>query len=225
MYDPSRPRMDFKTRQSISESQKIRMQNFETFVKVCGFFVQSKLDPTYVKTIDKQLERPANKEVVILVKHVKAFHSMRKTLCSTIMKRLNCNRVLNILLNGSGCVQYKSVPEKSTCAISNAPLKTNTGILLVVDSTKLITVHSRYKIILYHFWNIVHMPEQIGLEAVNWLNKQYWWQNGSFNDIKQCGARVLNYNDQIFVKSLYVKLKTIAEYVDTDFKTLPLTVK
>jgi len=69
------------------------------------------------------------------------------------------------------------------------------------------------------------MPEQIGLEAVKWLNKQHWWQNGTFNDIKQCTPRVLNYNEQVFVKSLYVKLKTIAEYVETDFKTLPLTVK
>jgi len=69
------------------------------------------------------------------------------------------------------------------------------------------------------------MPEQIGLEAVKWLHKQQWWNTGSFEDIKQCTPRVLNYNDQVFVKSLYVKLKTIAEYVETDLKTLPLTVK
>ena len=202
----------------------IVMQNFETFKDICDFFIQSALDPQYVTKIDRLLETPsANKDIVVLVKNVKAFHSMRKNLCSKIFKKLNNNSILVQLAKARGILQYKSVPHLSTCCISKIPLKEQNGVLLVIDGTKLITVHSRYKIILYHFWHIVHMPEEIANEAIKWLEKQPWWSTGKKSTISECSKRVLNYNAQVFTKSLYVKLKSIAEYVENELSDIPIS--
>lgn len=200
------------------------MQQFETFVHVCAFFIRSKLDPQYVNRIDEQLERPTDKDIVLLVKHVKDFHSMRKHICGQIFKYIDKHSVFNTLIRGRGCVQYKSAPDKSVCAISNVSLTPNTGLLIVVDACRLITIHTRYKILLYHFWTIVHMPDEIGLEAIKWLQTQNWWNLGLENDIEICTQKILNYNNQHFAKTMYVKLKTIAEYVEKELNTLPKKV-
>lgn len=199
------------------------MQNFETFKDICDFFIQSALDPEYVTKIDTLLEKPsANKDIVVLVKNVKAFHSMRKNLCSKVFKKLNNAPILVELAKARGIVQYKTVPELSSCCISNITMKEQTGVLLVINGTKLVTVHSRYKIILYHFWHIVHMPDEIANEARKWLEKQRWWVTGKKSSISECSKRVLNYNEQVFTKKMYVKLKSIAEYIENELDNIPL---
>jgi len=200
------------------------MQTFETFVNVCAFFIQSRLDKNYVDRIDKLLEKPSNREIILLVKHVKSFHAMRKQLCVKILNYTDNHDVFNQLVRGRGCVQYKTAPALSTCAISGVILSANTGLLFIVDSEKLITIHIKYKMLLYHFWSIVHMPEEIGLEANKWLQSQIWWKLAIENDIENCTQKVLNYNDQHFVKAMYIKLKTIAEYVENDMRLLPKSV-
>tara|TARA_B100000780_G_C21117789_1_gene452427 strand:+ start:2199 stop:2816 length:618 start_codon:yes stop_codon:yes gene_type:complete len=200
------------------------MQTFETFMNVCAFFIQSRLDKNYVERIDKLLEKPSNRETILLVKHVKSFHAMRKQLCVKILNYTDNHDIFNQLVRGRGCVQYKTAPTLSTCTISGVALSANTGLLLIVDSKKLITIHLKYKILLYHFWSIVHMPEEIGLEANKWLQTQTWWKLAIENDIEKCTQKVLNYNDQHFVKAMYIKLKTIAEYVENDMRLLPKNV-
>ena len=198
------------------------MQRFEVFVKVCDFFIQSRMDAEYISKLDSLLEKPAHKEVALLVKHVKAFHSMRRSLCQKILQSLNSNKLLQLLASARGLKQYSSCPDGANCAISNVKLKSNHGILLIVDKQTLITIHSRYKIILYHFWTLTHMPEEIGFEAVNWLKQQTWWNNGSTNGSEDCAQKILNYNDQQFPKGLYVKLKAIAEYVENKLPSIPI---
>lgn len=198
------------------------MQRFEVFVKVCDFFIQSRMDAEYIAKLDALLEKPAHKEVALLVKHVKAFHSMRKSLCQQILKSLNSNKLLQRLASSRGLKQYSSCPDGATCAISNVKLKYNNGILLIVDQQTLITIHSRYKIILYHFWTLTHMPEEIGLEAIKWLQQQTWWNTGTTNSVQQCTQKILNYNDQQFPKGMYVKLKAIAEYVENKLPSIPI---
>ena len=198
------------------------MQQFEVFVRVCDFFIQSKLDANYISKLDSMLEKPAHKEISALVKDVKAFHSMRRSLCQEILKQLHYNDVLNTLAGARGLIQYSCCPEGASCGISGVTLKSKSGILLVLDGQKLITVHSRYKIILYHFWTLVHMPEEIGLEAVKWLRGQAWWNSGSDTSIEQCTQKILQYNDKQFAKGLYVKLKAIAEYIENKLVSLPM---
>ena len=197
---------------------------FETFKDICDFFIQSALDQEYVTRIDRLLEKPSNnKDIVFLVKNVKAFHTMRKNLCAKMFKRLQNNNILTVLAKARGVVQYKTVPEQSICCISNSTLHCDNGVLLVIDGKNLTCVHSRYKIILYHFWHIVHMPEEIASEARKWLEKQTWWAAGRQSSVAECSKRVLNYNEQVFTKTMYVKLKTIAEYVEHELQNLPMT--
>ena len=189
------------------------MQRFEVFVKVCEFFIQSTLDADYISKLDLLLEKN-QEDVKLLVTHVQSFHTMRKTLCHQILQKLHSNKVLTLLVNAKGLTQYNQCPDGSTCAISQSQLKSNNGCLLIVDGQTLITIHSRYKMILYHFWTLAHMPSEIGLESVKWLKQQQWWKNGVDTDVDQWTQKILHYNDQQFAKCIYVKLKAIAEYVE-----------
>lgn len=198
------------------------MQHFEVFVKVCEFFIKSKLDADYISKLDLILEKTTHDEVGLLVKHVQAFHTMRKSLCQQIIQKLHSNQVLTLLSSAKGLVQYNSCPDGSTCAISQSRLKPAIGILLIVDGQTLITIHSRYKIVLYHFWSLVHMPSEIGLESVRWLQQQQWWKNGVDTDIEKCTQKILHFNDQQIAKCMYVKLKTIAEFVENKLSNIPI---
>tara|TARA_B110000093_G_C12945921_1_gene400144 strand:+ start:1264 stop:1866 length:603 start_codon:yes stop_codon:yes gene_type:complete len=198
------------------------MQRFEVFVQVCEFFIKCKLDADYISKLDLILETNAPKEVGVLVKHVQAFHGMRKSLCQQIIRRLHSNKVFAILADAKGLTQYNTCPDGSTCALTGSSLKANNGIMLIVDGQTLLTVHSRYKIVLYHFWTLVHMPSEIGLESVKWLKQQKWWQSGGDTDVEQCTQKILHYNDQQFVKCIYVKLKAIAEYIENKLPNIPI---
>jgi hypothetical protein len=200
------------------------MQRFETFENVCHFFIQSKLDKRYIETIDKQLEKTPNKDLVALVKQVKSFHTMRRLLCLKICKHLGNNPILNSLASSQGVIQYKKCPKDGMCALSKTKINEKNGILLILDGNNLITVHSRYKIILYHFYMLVHMPDEIGLEAVKWLKKQKWWQNGQECSTSDCTKKIINYNDHVFAKGLYVKLKSTAEYIEKEMPKIPLQI-
>jgi len=199
------------------------MQRFETFEKVCQFFVRSALDLKYVSEIDRLLEKPStNKDIVLLVKQVKSFHNVRKLLCFKICQHIG-DDILKILTTARGLKSYINAPNGATCAISSIELTPKLGILLLVDDTILLTVHARYKIILYHFWTLVHMPDEIGLEASKWMHKQRWWKRGRQCSADECTKRIVNYNDHSFAKGLYVKMKSIAEYIDKEMGTLPKT--
>jgi len=198
------------------------MQRFEVFVKVCEFFIKCNLDKGYISKLDLILESTAHKGVGVLVNHVQAFHGMRKSLCQQIIQRLHSNQVFTILANAKGLVQYNNCPDGSICALSGSSLKKNNGILLIVDGQSLLTVHCRYKIVLYHFWTLVHMPSEIGLESVKWLKQQKWWKSGDDTDVEQCTQKILHHNDQQFAKSIYVKLKAIAEYIENKLPNIPI---
>lgn len=199
------------------------MQRFEIFTKVCDFFINCALDTNYISNIDAQLEKPGKEtKIVTLVKHVKAFHSMRRSLCQKILKRLGNNDFFNILAEARGLKQYSTAPELSTCILSGIKLKSDNGILLIIDNSKLVTIHSRYKIVIYHFWTLVHMPDEIALHSMKWLKQQPWWKNGSQISAKECTKRLLSYNDKQFAKGFYVKLKSIAEYIENNLADIPI---
>jgi len=198
------------------------MQCLKTFEKVCAFFIQSTLDKSYIEKIDRELLKNSKKETVLLVKNVKAFHSMRKSLCLKIFTHIGNSPILTQLADSRGIIQYKKCPENSTCAISKVKLKQSHGILLVIDGSHLMTIHSRYKIILYHFWTLVHMPEEIGLEAMKWLTRQHWWRGGIGCNHTVCTERILQYDDHVFAKTMYVKLKSVAEFIEKDLVKIPI---
>lgn len=199
------------------------MQTFELFNAVYCFFVRVALDPVYVKTIDQQLESgTASKQTKQLIQQVKMFHQLRTSLCNSIREHLKGSMLLSVLANANGLHQYNSVPENSTCVISGQLLSPKQGILLLVNSMLPFTIHVRYKNILYNFWFVAHMPKEIALESNRWFRLQEWWARGQVKSVDVCVERLSTYQNKMFSKKMYVKLKSISQYIQTELSSLPI---
>ena len=194
------------------------MQTFPAFHDVYKFFFRVQLDDKYVKDIDIAVESGnASKEVKMLIQSVKAFHSLRSSLCKAISKQLHNSPLLDVLHNGHGIEQVMCVPEGSTCAISNERLTKKQGILFLVNGVDPYTVHMRYKAPLYHFWVLVHFPEEIGMEGKRWLRSQNWHTCRQYDTVEKQVELVSKYQDKMFSKKMYLKLKGIAQYIQGEF--------
>jgi hypothetical protein len=127
-----------------------------------------------------------------------------------------------VLATAGGLQQYNSVPEHSRCAISGQTLSPKQGILLMVNDMMPFTIHVRYKNILYNFWFVAHMPKEIALETKKWLQQQKWWSFGQVKSFDVCVERISTYQDKMFSKKMYVKLKGISQYIQTELSSLPI---
>ena len=83
------------------------------------------------------------------------------------------------------------------------------------------TIHSRYKKILYYYWFLAHLPEDIILQVKPWLQKQYWWIHCQISP-DECLEHITNFEDKNFSKKLYIKLKEINQYIQTQLTSLPI---
>lgn len=199
------------------------MQTFQFFHTVYCFFVRVSLDQEYVKKIDTEIENgTASKETKQLIQQIKTFHQLRASLCNTIREHLNRPELMSILAGADGLEQYNTVPEQSTCVVSGQTLTAQQGILLMINKVKPFTVHVRYKNILYNFWFLAHMPKEIALETKKWFQTQTWWTLGQVKSLDVCVERVSNYQDKTFSKKMYVKLKGISQYIQTELSSLPI---
>lgn len=199
------------------------MQTFDFFHVVYCFFVRVALDPEYVQKIDAELSHGTpSKATKQLIQQVKTFHKLRASLCNSIRKHLHGSELLSVLAQSSGLKQYNSVPEQSTCIISGQTLTSTQGILLMVDGLKPYAIHVRYKNILYNFWFLAHLPQEIALETKRWFRQQQWWTQGQVNSFDACVERLATYQDKIFSKKMYVKLKGISKYIQTELSSLPI---
>jgi len=199
------------------------MQTFDFFHAVYCFFVRVALDPAYVKKIDQQLESgTAPKQTKQLIQQVKTFHQLRASLCNSIREHLKGSKLLSILAKADGLKQYNSVPEHSRCVISGQMLLPKQGILLMVNGMNPFTIHVRYKNILYNFWFLAHMPKEIALETNFWFQQQKWWSRGRVKSFDVCVERISAYQDKMFSKKMYVKLKGISQYIQTELSSLPI---
>jgi len=199
------------------------MQTFPSFHSVYKFFLRVQLDDKYVKDIDIALERGnASKEVRLLIQSVKAFHSLRSSLCKAIVGRVQDSPLLDVLHRGHGIEQVMCVPEGSTCAISQERLTKKQGILLLVNGVDPYTVHMRYKAPLYYFWVLVHFPEEIGMEGKKWLLSQNWQTRRQYDTVEKRVEWVSKYQDKMFSKKMYLKLKGIAQYIQREFPPPPI---
>ena len=198
------------------------MQTFETFHEIFCFFIRSYLDPKYVQSIDQKIElNTATKELKNMIQQIKSFHMLRKNLCSKISQHLNNSSVLHILAKARGLEQYNIVPDNSTCIISKERLKTNHGVLIMIDKTTPVTINLRYKKILYYYWFLAHLPEDIVLQIKPWLCNQYWWIRGKVSS-EECFKRITEFEDKNFSKKIYIKLKGINQYIQTQLSSLPI---
>ena len=195
------------------------MQNFESFIHVFSFFVKSHYNTLYVDSIDKSIrENTIKDDTKKMIENVKEFHKMRHQMCGQIFDYLKNDELLNILVSARGLEQFDMVPNNSLCFISGVKLTAHSGILLYINSgeAKCISVHKRFKQILYHFWYLVHFTEEIIGDTTNWLNKKEYTNNSSVIE------KILHHQDQLFIKQGYVKLKNINEYIQSEMSRLPI---
>lgn len=194
------------------------MQNFESFVEVFTFFVKSHYTSCYIEKIDKSIrDNTIDENTKNMIEKVTEFHGMRHQLCGKIFDYLKNEELLNTLVSARGLEQFDVVPDHSICFISGIKLSGQSGILLYVNGlrAKCITVHKRYKQILYNFWYLVHFVDEIMIEITSWLEKSMP-SNSSFLE------KIIQHQDQLFIKKGYVKLKTINEYIQSEMSRLPI---
>jgi len=198
------------------------MQNFETFQKIFKFFVESKLNNKYVSNIDQQIHsNDASKETKKLIGDVHTFHIMRQQLCGKIFEHLNNHAILHELINATAVQQYDTVPQNTTCIFSKQNMNPKQGITIIVGTKnhKIVTLHKRFKRLIYNFWYLVHFTDEIMKDILCWLKKQRWWMRG---DCKDVTGRIVNHHEKMFAKKAYVKLKSINTYIQQDMVSLPI---
>lgn len=149
------------------------------------------------------------KDTKILIQNVKSFHELRATMCNAMKKMLKNNQFIDCIIKGRIIEQINGVPSNSKCCITKETLRNNSGILLVIDENKPYTVHSRLKSTIYNFWVLAHYPEEIGVQARRWLSKQDWYTRGNVVSLNKAIERFTQFQDQLFSKKAYIKLKAI----------------
>ena len=181
------------------------------------------MDQDYVTGIDSELESGhASPETKKMIRQVQAFHNVRSTLCNTIKTNLNNAPLLNALHEACGLEQYNSVPDNSTCAICGEQLSDTQGILIVIDHVDPYTVHSRYKVILYNFWILVHFPAEIVKSSKDELTHKTIRVPETVKTIFERVEYISHSQGMKRSKKLYLKLKGIAQYIQTEFPTIPI---
>lgn len=198
------------------------MHDFETFESIFRFFVRSKMNKKYVETIDKDMgANTASQDTKKLIANVQTFHAMRQQLCGQIFDHLNNHPLLHELISSSMVEQYDSVAHNSVCTFTNQTLTQKQGMTLVIGAknTHIVTVHKRFKRLLYNFWYLVHFTDEIMQDIHKWLSTQRWWTRGKQANVTE---KIVQHQDSKFAKKAYVKLKSITDYIQRDMVSLPI---
>lgn len=190
------------------------MQDFESFEKVFYFFIRASLDQNYVKSIDENPELQTS-----LTDSIRDFHEMRQNLCRAILKHMKIPEPFQTFVNARGIVQYNQVPTCSQCIFSGKKLQPEQGTLIVVDGRHPFTFDKRFKTIVFYFWYIVHLPDELIINAMKWTKQKTWWQNGQFT-YKNIGEQIQNHNNNVFAKQAYVKLTTVCKYIQREMTNI-----
>lgn len=198
------------------------MQTLDSFVHVFSFFVRSHYNTSYIDNIDKSIrDDTVDENTQLIIENVKEFHTMRHQLCSKIFDYLKNDELLNTLVSASGLEQFDVVPNKSMCCISGVNIPPSHGILLYIHSptkSSCVTVHKRYKRILYNFWYLVHFSEEIMVDIKTWLCKNPYSCENNVTLVE----KIIHHQDKLFIKQGYVKVKNINEYIQCEMSQLPI---
>lgn len=195
--------------------------SYQDFTIIFSFLVRSNLDKEYINSIDKKLKNnEASPEMKTMVQKVREFHNMRSNLIQTVYKHLGPDAFITQFSRCSGIEQYNKVPSKSKCSLTNEEIRPDQGILIILHHANgefiPYTIHKRFKRLLYSVWFLVHSPKEIMLPIYKWLNHQLWWKNKNVNNYDEIVSRILKYNEEIFIKKSYIKLKDIGTHIQSD---------
>jgi len=189
------------------------MVDLKTFQNIFRFFLHSALDSTYVHSVDNGQDNEK------LIETIATFHTMRTTLCQTIIKHIGNAVFFHNFVGACSCLQYNSVPEKSTCILSGVTLSRDNGVLIVVDKSKLYTFHKRLKVIVLTFWYLLNLPAELTKESINWYREA---KRGNTDEktIANIVDIICDYNNNMFVKKTYVKLMNSVDFVQNQMKEI-----
>jgi hypothetical protein len=192
------------------------MDNFDTFEKVFRFFLSSELDENFVRAVDQN----GNKKDLIRI--ITTFHKMRSDLCQMIIDQVGSVELFNGFESASSCMQYGSVPEKSTCILSGVELSSQDGILIAVDNSQLFTFHKRLKVIVLTFWYLLHLPNELTKEAIIWFRKNDLIVpiHAKENRITNIVNLISTHNGKMFIKRAYVRMLNAVKFVQNDMSQI-----
>ena len=188
------------------------MQDFETFEQVFYFFVTAALDEKHVTLIDTDEEQQA------LTRSIQELHTMRQQLCGQILKQMGSSPMLQSFVTARGIVQYNTVPNHCECIFSKKKLRPDEGTLIVIDHQHLFTFDKRFTLIVFYFWYIVHLPEELILNALKWMKTTHWWQNGTMSSTE--AVTRLRTEQSSVAKQAYVKLTSVCNYIQTEMTNI-----
>jgi hypothetical protein len=189
------------------------MDDFQSFQQTFHFFLSSKLDSAYVRSIENTLNNKG------LIDTITDFHTMRADLCKLIIDHVGNVTFFQNFVDASVCLQYNSVPDKSTCVLSGVELSGENGILIVVDSSKLFTFHKRLKVIVLTFWYLIHLPSELTKESTNWFRENSGTSSTEHN-VASIVDKISKHNNNMFVKRAYVKLLNTVKFVQKDMSQI-----
>jgi len=201
---------------------------YPEFVTIFTFLVRSHLDSSYITKVDTSLKNnEATASTKKMVQNVREFHAMRRNLIQKVYEHVGCDSFVTHFVRCIGIEQYNCVPKKSICAISHQTLTPDQGILVILrqNNGQLLpyAVHTRFKRVLYNVWFLIHLPQEIMITIHHWLRNQLWWQTKTALDYEEVVRRIVTYNDGIFIKKCYVKLKDIGSHLQSDVVSNPPT--
>tara|TARA_B110000858_G_scaffold169702_1_gene199003 strand:+ start:787 stop:1371 length:585 start_codon:yes stop_codon:yes gene_type:complete len=189
------------------------MDDFQSFQQIFKFCLSTKLDSKYVHSVENTLN---NKE---LIDTITDFHTMRADLCKLIIDHVGNVTFFQNFVEASLCLQYNSVPDKSTCVLSGVELSGQNGILIVIDSSKLFTFHKRLKVIVLTFWYLIHLPSELSKESINWFRENSGTSSTEHN-VASIVDKISKHNNNMFVKRAYVKLLNTVKFVQKDMSQI-----
>jgi hypothetical protein len=144
---------------------------------------------------------------------------MRADLCKLIIDHVGNVTFFQNFVEASLCLQYNSVPDKSTCVLSGVELSGQNGILIVIDSSKLFTFHKRLKVIVLTFWYLIHLPSELSKESINWFRENSGTSSTEHN-VASIVDKISKHNNNMFVKRAYVKLLNTVKFVQKDMSQI-----
>jgi len=187
------------------------MEGFETFQQIFSFFLSSELDTNHVRSVENTHNNG-------LIETVSTFHTMRTDLCTKMIEHVDNVELFNSFVGADTCLQYGTVPARSTCILSGVQLEPSAGILIVVDNRKIFTFHKRLKVIVLTFWYILNLPAELTKECIEWFRGTS--RKNVTSDVTEIVNQITTHNNGMFVKRAYVRLLNSVKFVQQDMSKI-----
>jgi len=201
------------------------MMDFGQFESVYYFFVKLEMDHNYVKSIDDKMKSDVNNSTLLLIRQIKEFHTMRRELCQSVLNHFQNKGISKTAFdsfnNSSSVLEYSVAPHGSVCAFTGNRLTAKNGFMIVVDKKSPFTIDRRLKTIIYNFWYILHLPQEMTKEAIDFLNTKKIWRDGRIQ-VNAVIDKLRNSKKNIFAKRAYVKLSSVCKYIQKDMMDIPI---